>query len=32
MTIEWLEDYDAAVDRAKRQQRILFLDFHKTPG
>lgn len=32
MTIEWVEDFGAAVDQAKRQQRILFLDFHKTPG
>lgn len=32
MAIEWFEDYDAAVDQAKRRQRILYLDFHKTPG
>lgn len=32
VAIEWVESYEAAVDQAKRQQRILFLDFHKTPG
>lgn len=32
MAIEWLEDYEAALAQAKKEQRILFLDFHKTPG
>lgn len=32
LAIEWLDNYEAALSEAKKQRRILFLDFHKTPG
>lgn len=32
MSISWYDDYDAALAEAKKQQRILFLYFHKSPG
>lgn len=32
MSIRWWEDYEAALQEAKSQRKILFLYFHKTPG
>lgn len=32
MAIQWLDDYDTALEQARAQRRLVFLDFHKTPG
>lgn len=32
MAIQWLDNYDAALEQARAQRRLVFLDFHKTPG
>lgn len=30
--VEWQQDLDVALGLAREQRRIVFADFHKTPG
>lgn len=32
MTVGWVKNYDEALQQAKKQQRMLLLYFHKSPG
>lgn len=32
MAIQWVETYEAALAQAKKERKLLFLYFHKTPG